>query len=514
MTKQPYNIVDLFTEASQRTPDRMAIIDGDKQISFGELDRQITATAAYFQAKGIQKGDRVLVFVPMSINLYRIVLALFRMGATAVFLDEWVSRERLEVCCKVAQCRAWIGGWKVHFLSFLSKELRSMPVKLRLSYEDSLTFEPVVTNDEDTALITFTTGSTGLPKAAKRTHGFLREQFAALIETIEPGENDVDMPVLPIVLMINLGIGCTSVIAPYKSGKPHKLKPQVIIDLLNRHNVTRLVASPYFVKRVAETIVEQKRNTPTLTKVFTGGAPVFPKEANLYKQAFPEALVEIVYGSTESEPISSINATEFTRSNDWSVAQLGGLPVGIPYHGTAVKIIRISNEPITCNSAEALNALEQPPLQIGEIIVSGKHVLREYINNEEALLRNKIFIGDECWHRTGDSGFFDASGQLLLTGRCATLIEHNGLLIATFIVENELQLLDEVEMATILKINDKMVAIVEFKSAASNNELFVQKLKTKLPFLDELRQIRRMPRDPRHHSKIEYGKLREALGKQ
>lgn len=514
MTNQPYNIIDLFTEASQRTPDRIAIIDGDQQISFGELDRQITATAAYFQAKGIQKGDRVLVFVPMSIDLYRIVLALFRMGATAVFLDEWVSRERLEVCCKVAQCRAWIGGWKVHFLSFLSKELRSMPVKLRLSYEDSLTFEPVATNDEDTALITFTTGSTGLPKAAKRTHGFLREQFAALIETIEPGENDVDMPVLPIVLMINLGIGCTSVIAPYKSGKPHTLKPRVIIDLLNRHNVTRLVASPYFVKQVAETIVEQKLNTPTLTKVFTGGAPVFPKEANLYKQAFPQALVEIVYGSTESEPISSINATEFTRSNDWSVAQLGGLPVGIPYHGTAVKIIRISDEPITCHSDEELNALEQPPQQIGEIIVSGKHVLREYINNEEALLRNKIFIGNECWHRTGDSGFFDASGQLLLTGRCATLIEHNGLLIATFIVENELQLLDEVEMATILKINDKMVAIVEFKSAAFNNESFVQKLKTKLPFLDELRQIRRMPRDPRHHSKIEYGKLREALGKQ
>lgn len=514
MTNQPYNIIDLFTEAAHRNPDRTAIIEGEKTISFGELDRQITATAAYFQSKGIHKGDRVLVFVPMSIDLYRIVLALFRMGATAVFLDEWVSRERLDVCCKVAQCRAWIGGWKVHFLSFLSKELRSMPIKLRLSYVPSLVFEPVITHETDTALITFTTGSTGTPKAAKRTHGFLREQFAALIETIQPDENDVDMPVLPIVLMINLGIGCTSVIAPYKSSKPHKLKPQLIIDLLQQHHVTRLVASPYFVKRVAETLVQQQITVYGLTKVFTGGAPVFPKEAALYKQAFPQALVEIVYGSTESEPISSIDAAEFTSSDDWSVAQLGGLPVGIPYHGTAVKIIRISDEPIACDSPDEIQALEQRPQQIGEIIVSGNHVLREYINNDEALLRNKIFIGEECWHRTGDSGFFEANGRLLLTGRCATLIEHNGLVIATFIVENELQLLEEVEMATILKINDKIVVIVEFKSASDNNESFHQKLKTKLPFLDELRQIRRMPRDPRHHSKVDYGKLREVVGKQ
>lgn len=514
MTNTSYNIIDLFTEAARTTPNRIAIIEGEKQISFGELDRQITATAAYFQAKGIQKGDRVLVFVPMSIDLYRIVLALFRMGATAVFLDEWVSRERLDVCCKVAQCRAWIGGWKVQLLSFLSKEMRSMPIKLGLSYQDSHAFQPVITNETDTALITFTTGSTGTPKAAKRTHGFLREQFAALIETIQPGENDVDMPVLPIVLMINLGIGCTSVIAPYKSSKPHTLKPQLIVDLLKKHAVTRLVASPYFVKRVAETMVEKQLTVPTLTKVFTGGAPVFPKEASLYRQAFPKALVEIVYGSTESEPISSIDATELSRSDNWSVAPLGGLPVGIPYHGTAVKIIRISNEPIACQSIEELNALAQEPQQIGEIIVSGKHVLREYFNNEEALLRNKIFIGDECWHRTGDSGFFDTNGQLLLTGRCATLIEHNGLLIATFIVENELQFLDEVEMSTILKINDKIVAIIEFKSANDNNEAFHLKLKTILPFLDELQQIRRMPRDPRHHSKVDYGKLREVLGKQ
>ncbi|NJM17110.1 MAG: hypothetical protein HC896_18550 [Bacteroidales bacterium] len=73
-----------------------------------------------------------------------------------------------------------------------------------------------------TALITFTTGSTGTPKAADRSHAFLKEQFNALLDEIKPSANDVDMPVLPIVLFVNLGVGCTSVIADFNVAEPNK----------------------------------------------------------------------------------------------------------------------------------------------------------------------------------------------------------------------------------------------------------------------------------------------------
>src|SRR5688500_10751638 len=96
------NIAQLFDDASAKFPEKTAIIYNDQKISFNELHVACNDTAAYFISKGISKGDRVLIFVPMSIDLYRIILALFKIGATAVFLDEWVNKKRMEECCKIA----------------------------------------------------------------------------------------------------------------------------------------------------------------------------------------------------------------------------------------------------------------------------------------------------------------------------------------------------------------------------------------------------------------------------
>src|SRR3990172_12429935 len=129
-----FNIVDLFFESARRNPGKTAIIYKGHKISFGEFQKQISDTAGYFLKMGIGKGDRVMIFVPMSFDLYRIVLALFRIGATAVFLDEWVSKKRMEECCKVAQCKAFIGIFKARILSFFSSELRKIPIHLGVKY--------------------------------------------------------------------------------------------------------------------------------------------------------------------------------------------------------------------------------------------------------------------------------------------------------------------------------------------------------------------------------------------
>lgn len=88
MKKAPFNIMDYFYIAAKKYPNRIAIIEKNKEISFSKLEKEVEITVSYFQSKGIKKGDRVLIFVPMSIDLYRIVMALFSIGAIAVFLDE------------------------------------------------------------------------------------------------------------------------------------------------------------------------------------------------------------------------------------------------------------------------------------------------------------------------------------------------------------------------------------------------------------------------------------------
>lgn len=501
-----FNITHLFFESAKRYPQHIAIIEKGKTITFSELAREVNETSAYLQEKGIKKGDRVLVFVPMSIDLYRTVLALFNMGSTAVFLDEWVSKKRMEECCKVAACSAFIGIFKARAFAWFSSELRKIPIKLGTGYTHHLPYNiKGETTKNDTALITFTTGSTGTPKAAKRTHGFLEEQFKALREKIDPQPSDVDMPVLPIVLLINLGAGCTSVIAEFKASKPGSMNAGKIITQINKHQVSRMVASPFFIKQLAGYALSTRQSLPSLKKIFTGGAPVFPNEAALYHQAFPGSKIEIVFGSTEAEPISFIGVEELMKEKEFLLTK--GLNVGFPYKKLKLKIIRIKDDPISCETEDELKQLEVPTGNIGEIIVSGSHVLREYFNNETALKRNKIFVQDDCWHRTGDSGYVDETGAIYLTGRCNTLIYEKGKIIAPFIYENYFQSIEGVEIATIVKKDRKLIAVIEANKNA-DKKMISEQINHAVQLVDEIKFLNKIPRDPRHNSKIDYSRLK------
>lgn len=508
MTKPNFNIVDLFFDAAIKYPEKIAIIDKKKRVTFFELKQQVKDTANYFLKKGIKQGDRVLVFVPMGIDLYRIVLALFKIGAAAVFLDEWISKKRMEECCKVAQCKALIGISKTYFLSFISSELRRIPIHLGKKYISGLknNLPGISVKSGDTALITFTTGSTGIPKAAKRTHGFLRKQFDVLIEKVNPQPGEVSIPALPIVLLINLGAGCTSLITDFKSGKPELMNATKILNQINLYKVNSIVASPFFVKQLSKCAISQKIKLPLLQKIFTGGAPVFPSDAKIYRQAFPETVIEIVYGSTEAEPISSINVEKLIKENEFA----RGLNVGKPNDNVQVRIIELTDGIIKCADETAFQKFVLSEGAIGEIVVSGPHVLDAYFNNEEALKRNKIFIENRCWHRTGDSGFI-ADGNLFLTGRCNALILWDNKIISPFLYECYFQTIPGIDIGTLLKKGNGIIAVIEPTSGANKNEITAH-LKNNIkdplvPFAD-IEWISKMPRDLRHHSKIDYEKLR------
>lgn len=503
------NITQPFFAATKAHPNRPAIIDRDGTVlTFAELARDVETAAAYYRSKGIERGDRVLVFVPMSIPLYRCVLALFHIGAVAVFLDEWVSRERLEVCCRLAKCKAFVAPLKLRALALLSSELRRIPIWLGPSVKTTAgntTVEPVA--ETETALITFTTGSTGIPKAADRTHGFLQAQFDALIHEIAPTPDDVDMPVLPIVLLLNLGSGITSIIADYNPRKPKTLQPQRIRAQMTAHGVNRLIASPFLVEQLALQAQQQPGNDQQqLRRIFTGGAPVFPDQAATMQRGYPNAVVNIVYGSTEAEPISRITAGELLAQPELQQ----GLAVGQLAEAATVCILPVQEGALTITTEAERLAAQLPANTVGEIVVSGPHVLRHYIDNPEAVRLNKVFIGTAVWHRTGDAGYLDAKGQLFLCGRCSSLITNqSGQLLAPFLWEGRLRLLPGVAAGTILHHNTRIMAILEPETTADQAAIRAAVLQL-YPF-DEIHFLKQLPRDPRHFSKIDYGKLVQVM---
>lgn len=501
--QQNNNVSELFFAAAEKWPSKPALISSDDRVlTFGELAREVNDTAAYYRSKGIGKGDRVLIFVPMGIPLYRSLLALFRIGAVAIFLDEWVSKERLEVCCRLAKCKVFIAPLKLRALALFSKEVRKIPIWLGPDRKKvaAQTFEQ--TTSDDTALITFTTGSTGIPKAADRTHGFLTAQFNALVDKIQPKVSDIDMPVLPIVLLLNLGTGVTSVIAGFNARKPETIDTNAIWQQLVRHRVNRFTASPYVVERLAATEFSGK---PAI-RFFTGGAPVFPMQANVMLKGLPGSTIEIVYGSTEAEPISSIAAAELAAQQQMLE---NGLPVGAIYEGTKLIILPIVDAPVEIDSADGLRKLSLPAGSVGEITVSGAHVLKHYIDNPDAEKRNKIFTAEQVWHRTGDAGFVDETGKLFLCGRCSMLIHVNGKMLAPFLWEGWFAALPGIRTGTLLKKKEQIIAVLEADADCNREEIKKQTME-KFPF-DKIIFTEKMPRDPRHFSKIDYGKLTEEI---
>lgn len=486
-----FNITSLFHDAAKKYPANVAIVDGNNRITFSQLQKGVEQTAYMFKKRGIKKGDRVLVFVPMSADLYRIVLALFHIGAIAVFLDQWADRKRLSTCCQLADCKAIIGSFKVLCLAQLLGPLRKIPVKIN-AQRQSTKREPISEVDPiDTALITFTTGSTGTPKASVRSHLELKAQFKALQDLIHIQPSEVDMPSLPIVLFLNLAMGATSVIPDWNPRKPKRIKTEKLLTQITTEGVTRITASPFFARSIAEAAI-----CPQIRKVYTGGAPVFPNEAKCLKKGFPNALIEIVFGSTEAEPVSSVPVNDLTGS---SVDK--GLLVGQVRPQTEVRILPLINEDISTDAE--LEGLTLEDGKIGEIVVAGPHVLKKYFRNDEAIRENKIITKERTWHRMGDSGFIEGN-RLWLTGRCGQLIRTHEGFLSPFVWEGRLQLIGL--FGTLANVEGTVTIICEGKLSYVKERLREAGI-TNHPIL----AIDSIPRDPRHYSKIDYAALLSAI---
>jgi olefin beta-lactone synthetase len=496
------NILNLFLEQCKLTPDKIAIVDNNASISFIELEHKIIAKANYFKSKRIKAGDSVLVFIPMNIELYVNVMALFYIDATAIFLDEWINMKRLKLCCQIADCTAIIAGWKIKLLRIFIKPLRDIKIFLNANSINHNVISSYIESPESTALITFTTGSTGTPKAAVRTHQFLLEQFNALLPLLNPKEDRIDMPMLPIVLLLNLGIGRTSVIANFKASKPASFNPEIIAAQIIKDNVKSITASPAYLIALANYCAKENINL-NLKKIIIGGAAIFPNHAKLLLQNLSNDIT-CVYGSTEAEPIAHCNAIDLV--NNFSVTSKG-LYVGNIDENTKVKIIEYTENKIDKNNLP--NYILKNENQIGEIIVSGKHVLDTYFKNEAAFKQNKIINQfGVLWHRTGDMGFINENNKLFLLGRCKQSFVENDIAFYPFIIEDLLSKINGVALGTILKIENNVYIFIEKNNDATINENEIIESLNNIGINDFKIIYTKIPRDPRHNSKIDYEKLK------
>ncbi|WP_176011822.1 AMP-binding protein [Victivallis sp. Marseille-Q1083] len=506
------NIVELLFEQEQKQPDRPALLHRDRRITFRELADNVRRRAGYLRKRQLGAGDRILIFVPMSIELYEILLAVFQIGGTAVFLDAWADRRRMEQALEIAGCRGFIGIPKAFFLLLRSSRLRRVPLKLFSSFPGPKAADAAAgaataaTEPDEAALITFTTGSTGRPKAALRTHAFLLEQHRVLRRELALPAAAIDLATLPIFVLSNLAAGLTTLIPDFDPRRPGEIDGRQIAAEAARHQVTSTAGSPAFYDRLAA--AADGSAIPSLRQIFLGGAAVFPNLAQRLIQAFPDAAIQIVYGSTEAEPIAAIAAREVAAASGERILR-DGLPVGRVCDSIEPAVIPITAAPLPPFSEAEWEQFKLPPGETGEICVAGNHVLKQYLNSPEAMKQNKIAVGQRLFHRTGDAGRLDENGNLFLLGRAKTIFTlQDGRRCYPMPIEYLLQQLPGVTAGTILPIGGRAVLIVEPETddEASRQAIAAQIGQLALPG-EKLHFLKPIPRDPRHQSKFDYDRI-------
>lgn len=516
------NVVELFLAQARQSPDAVALIDRaagrDRLTTYAELEDKSARIATLLANRGITAGAPVLLLHPATAELYAVIIAIFRLGAIALFVDPSAGRETLAVACRELPPAALFASGRAMLFVMASAPLRRIAAKLttaRLALGatrlDQATpqgrREDVASVGGATpALVTYTSGSTGIAKGAVRTHEVLAAQHAAL-GSVAAAAGETDLVSLPIVVLRNLGVGATSAIPRGSLQRPGAMDAGPILDQVMRHRVQRITASPALVERLVDGAGNGSYGALGGVKVVTGGGPVFP---DLIERAATLTGVPViaVYGSTEAEPIAHLSSAEVGEAESCAMRAGAGLLAGKPVAEVRARIVPVNVE-APSEIERVLRASEACAAGTrGEIVVSGPHVVPGYLHGRGDS-ETKIHVDGTLWHRTGDAGYFDARGRLWLLGRVSAAIVDSRGELHPFAVECAARLLLPARRSVLAGRDGERILLVEGPLTARDRGILADGLRWAQ--LDRIIADVKIPLDRRHNSKVDYGALRSLL---
>jgi olefin beta-lactone synthetase len=442
------NVARRLTAMAARMPDALAVVvprgresDGQRKydtFTFRQLEEDSNRIAGGLRTIGVEPGARIALLVRPSMEFISLVFALFKAGAVIVLVDPGMGRKNLIRCLADVQPEGFVAVPLVHMVRTLMRHKFprarwNVTVGRRLFWNGWTLAEvrgrgqsdPIChdARGDDPAAIIFTTGSTGPPKGVLYRHGNFDRQVSELGDFygIQPGE--IDLPGFPLFGLFNCALGVTTVIPDMDPSRPARVDPRKIVDAIHDWNVTQAFGSPAIWNRVGQYCHDRQIRLPTLRRVLSAGAPVPPRVLERMKACIAaDGDVHTPYGATESLPVASIAASEVLGETQYLWAQGRGTCIGRKFSLIEWKVIGMVDGRI----AELSDAVELPKGQIGELIVSGPVVTREYVTRTEANSLGKIIDGTRVWHRMGDVGYLDEQGRFWFCGRMAHRVQTAG----------------------------------------------------------------------------------------
>ena len=450
------NLAANLTASAEVLREKTALKLDDVEMSYGALDVASARVASLLRERGVGPGDRVGVMLPNVPEFAVVYFGVLRAGGVVVPMNPLLKEREVGFYLSDSGARmvfAWHGFAEATEAGARQTEAECvfvMPGEFARLLAGCHP-EPGLADraPDDTAVILYTSGTTGTPKGAELTHANLSSNVAAVVALHSFGEDDVLLGALP--LFHSFGQTC-SMNAAVASGATLSLMSRFdagrALDIIERDRATVFQGVPTMYSALLNHPSREAFDVSTLRECVSGGASLPAEVLRGFEEAFGCTLLE-GYGLSETSPVASSNQSDRERRPG---------SVGSPIDGVSMRIVDDNGD-------------EVPVGERGEIVIRGPNVMKGYWGRPDATA-DAIRDG---WFHSGDIGVMDADGYFFIVDRIKDMIIRGGYNVYPREVEEVLYEHPAVREVAVVGVPDpelgeEVAAAVALKDGAAADE--------------------------------------------
>lgn len=451
------NLAMLLTESAEKFPERTAIRLDDVAIPYAALDQTSKLVAGLLQSKGVGPGDRVGIMLPNVPHFPMVYYGILRLGARVVPMNVLLTAREVKHYLGNSGAKvvvAWedfapaaieaAEGTDVEVISINPTNVGELIGGIE-PFNDVAEVSP-----DDTAVILYTSGTTGTPKGAELTHSNIRSNIESIEDLFMPSEEDVFFGGLPLFHVFGqtvamngaISIGAELTLLP-------RFDPVKALEIIQRDKVTIFQGVPTMYAAMLHVPNRSEFDISSLRLCVSGGAALPVEIIRAFESEFGTPILE-GYGLSETSPVASFGRIDMERKPG---------TIGTPITNVEMRIVDEEGKVLGVGD-------------IGELQIKGPNVMKGYWEMPEA---TEKAIDPEGWFASGDMATVDSDGYYSIVDRKKEMILRGGYNVYPREVEEVLYEHPAIAEAAVMGIphddlGEEIVAIIAFKEGQSATE--------------------------------------------
>jgi long-chain acyl-CoA synthetase len=440
------NLAVLLENTARDVPDRDAIVFGGTRLTYAQVNAAASQVASALAAHGIGPGDKVALSCPNLPHFPVVYFGILKAGATVVPLNVLLTER--EIAYHLRDSGA------VAYFCFEGTAQLPMGTAGRAAFESvdgcehfilitarggvaeftaghPVAFETVQTSETDTAIVLYTSGTTGTPKGAELTHSNMVQNALMVNRLFEATPDDIYLVTLPLFHVFGLTVQLNGgLMAGATLVMMTRFEPGAAFKLLQDENVTFFAGVPTMYWSLLHSEAAETSDLPKIAgnlRLCVSGGSALPVEVlKEFEARFGVTVLE-GYGLSETSPVATFNRLDRPR-------RAGS--IGLPVWGVEVKVVRPDGT--ECDTDE-----------VGEIVIRGHNVMKGYLGRPEATAEA---IDKRGWFHSGDLARRDADGYLFIVDRIKDMIIRGGFNVYPREIEELLVTHPDVSLAAVVGV--------------------------------------------------------------